>query len=151
MNMTGKSGIVGKNTVIAHLAVMSHMNIDHQEITAADPGYRTAFLSSPVQGAMLANHIVITYFQKGSFSAVLLILTVLAESSKLKNPVPLSDFGRPPENTVGRNPGISTDLNFRTNPGPGTDLNPRTNHRILTDNGSWMNNGTLINHGNLLN
>lgn len=70
-----QAAVVGKNDVIAKLAVVGDMGVAEKQIVRADPS-RKFFMRATVDGAVFAKNIVITYLKRGWLADVFQILSL---------------------------------------------------------------------------
>src|SRR5690606_22784486 len=120
-DMAGQSRAVSKNGMITHHTVMGHVHISHQKIVTADASLPPVLGGSPVNGAVLADDVVVTNDQCGWLSGVLFVLALLTDTGELENAVILANNRRAFDDHVGSNFGTFTDFHTRADIAPGAN------------------------------
>lgn len=85
--------IVGKNRLIADLAVVRYMDVRHNPVVIADPRYGEVLRSADIDRTELAYGVAGANLKPGRFAGIFFILRNFAKRDELKNPVILSDHG----------------------------------------------------------
>lgn len=120
-HMAGQCGVIGKNNVIAHHAIVRDVHVGHDPVVVADAGNATFLGGTPINGAEFAKGIAVANFQFRWLAAVLFVLRILADRCELKDAV------------VAAYRCQAFHDGMRTHRGSGTDLYPRTDHGIGPD------------------
>src|SRR5690606_4467116 len=123
MDMAPQGGVVGHNQVIAQDTVMGNVHVGHQQVVAADPGFTLILHRATVDGATLADDVVVTNDQTGRLSLVLLILTFLSNTGELEDLVVAADRGRALDHHMGVDHRSWANLHIIPDIGPGSDFN----------------------------
>ena len=85
MHMAGELGIVGKDRVIAHHAVMREMNVSHDPVIVAHAGDAGIAGRADVERAKLTDGVSITNHQLTGLTGILFVLRNSANRVELKN------------------------------------------------------------------
>ena len=120
--MPAQGSAVGQHNVIANLAVMSHMRIDHEKVLVADTCYHPTAAGPGVERGELANDVVVADGEDTVLALVLLILRDGADAGELKNAVLTADGGATFDDRVRSNLGVLADPHLRTNHRVGANL-----------------------------
>jgi hypothetical protein len=133
--MTAQLHAIGENRVVSYLTVVSHVNVCHDPVVAADARYASVLGGSAVERAKLANGVVITNFEARCFAGVFLVLGYLPQRGMLEDPV------------TGPDAGVSCDDDVRPDPTPRANLNVRSNDTVGFDFRIRRELGARINDG----
>jgi hypothetical protein len=118
-----------------------NMDIGHDPVIIPEAGDAAALHCAPIEGAVLANGIAIPYLQSGlgAFALIFLILRIIANGTKLRDPIVPADLGWAIDHRMRADPGIITDLDIRA------DDRPRTYADSYTHLGIRMNDSARVN------
>ena len=147
VNVARQGRVVGEDAVVTDHAVMGHVDVDHEEVAAADPGQALILGGAAVHCAVLAKHVVVADLEEGALTGVLLVLAILTDGGVLEDLVAATYLGRALDHHVGSHPGVVTYLHLGTYDGKGADFNPFADHGRLMDDGGIVDDGSLVNHG----
>ena len=139
MHMPRQSGIIGKNGVIADLAVVGNMHIGHHPVVIANPGDPFVLRCTGIKSAKLANSIAIANFQTRGLTGIFFILRLRPQRSKLKNLV------------IAPNAGMALNHAMRPNARAFTNLNVRANNAVRAHRYRWVHHGTFGNQSGRVN
>ena len=132
---------IGQNNVIAEQAVMTDMNICHQEIVIADPRLPAASFSASMNIHVFAEYVVVSDSQKRIFTLEFQVLWLKADSSKRIELIVIAD----------RCWSLNHDVRFEaaavSDFYSGTNSAKRPNDDVLTNFRLWTHYGSRMNHG----
>ena len=120
--MSGQRGIVGKNRVVAHHAIVRDVDVGHDPVMRADGGHAAILHRADIEGAELANDVVVTDLQPGRLARIFLVLRRLAERNKMENPVVRAYRGVARDHGMCADRGAGADLDVFANDGVGANL-----------------------------
>src|SRR5690606_37836494 len=138
-HMAGEGGIVDQDAVIAHHAIVTDVDVGHQQVVIADGGLAPILHGAAVDGDPLADDVVVADHQPRGFALVLEVRGVLPHGGKLVDAVMGADHGGALDDHVGADLGIVADGDVRADDGPGTHLD------VGADAGGRVDNGARIN------
>jgi hypothetical protein len=125
MSVAGKRGIIDENTVTADHAVVTDMDVGHQQVVVADGGFGTILDRTAMNGDALADDIVVADDKTRGLALVFQVRRIFTHGRELVNAVMLADDSRPFYHHMGGDNGALTDLNVGSDDGPGTHLHIR--------------------------
>ena len=114
MHMARELGIVGKNRMVADLAIMRQMHISHDPVAVANAGGTRILDGSAIEGAEFTYGVVVADFQTGWLPAIFFVLWCPAYGTKLVNRI------------AHANPRMRINHNMRSYPCSGANLHLRT-------------------------
>jgi hypothetical protein len=138
VNMTAQLHAIGKNRVVSHLTVVSHVHVRHHPVGIADACYAGILDGSAIERAKLADGIVITDFESCCFATIFLVLGYLAQRDILEDAVAGADAGVPGNHRVRPDPAPRTNHDVRSDDAVGSDLHIRRELRARINNGGGM-------------
>jgi hypothetical protein len=115
MHMSGQLGTVGKNGVVANLAIVCQMNIGHDPIVIAHLRHTLIARRANVEGAKLSNGVAIANDQLARLTGVFLVLGHRAQRIELKDFVVFANGGVSLNDAMAGHRGASIDANMRAN------------------------------------
>ena len=74
MHMASQLRIIGKNRVVAHLAVMRQMHIGHDPVVVAHTGHADIAGRANIEGTKLADGVALANDQLARLARILLVL-----------------------------------------------------------------------------
>src|SRR5574344_1027398 len=89
---------------------------------------------------------MVTDFQEGALTLVLLVLAILADGAELENLVALTNLGRPLDDHMRTDPAPLADLNLGADQSPGSNHHVGADHSTRVDDGRVMNYRTWMDH-----
>ena len=115
------------------------MGVRHEQIVTADARDALVIGRAAVDGAELAEHIVIADLKIGALAAVLLILRIAADRGELEDAVVLAHARRPVDDRMRPNSAARADDNIRINDRVGANAHVRRKLRLRGDDRAWVN------------
>ena len=95
-------------TLVAHLAVVGHVGVGHEEVAPADAGEAAAAGRAPVHGGELPDGVVVADDQPGFFALELQVLGDLAQDRELEDAAAAADGGEIPDHRMGADMGVGS-------------------------------------------
>ncbi len=120
MHVPGQLRVVGKNGVVADLAVMRQVHISHDPVVIAHARHTCIARRTYVEGAKLADGIAITNDKLAGLASIFLVLGNGAQRVELEDTV------------ITTNGGVAFNDAVRANGGACTHLHVRANDRVRT-------------------
>ncbi len=145
-HVTRQGRVVGEDAVVTDDAVVGNVNVDHEQVAAADPGQGLILDGAAVHGTVLAKDVVVADLEEGALAGVLLVLAILTDGGVLEDLVATTNPGRALDHHMGADPGVVADFHLGTDDRKGADFNPFTDDGRLMDDGSIVNDGSLVDH-----
>ena len=93
VHMACELGTVGKNSVIANLAIMCQVHISHDPVVISELGDAGVARRANVEGAKLSDGVAIANDQLARLTCIFLVLGDCAQGVELKNFVVFADGG----------------------------------------------------------
>src|SRR5690625_3809296 len=141
MDMPGQSRVVDQNRSITHHAVVTHMDIGHQQVMATDGGFAAVLYVSTMNGDAFTDSGVSAVLQMGVLALVFRVAAVFTQRCGLEDAVGLANTRVPFDHHVGGDGAALTNLHI----GP-YDC-PRAHNHIRSQTGVWVNNSVWIYQG----
>jgi len=104
-----QGGGVGHDDPVAHLAVMGHVAVRHEEVAVADASDAAAGGRAPVHGGEFPDGVVIPDEEPGLFPLELQVLGNLPQDRELEDAAAAADAGKIPDNHMGADLGVGSD------------------------------------------
>ena len=101
--MSSELRVVGKNGLVAHLAIVGQMHIGHDPIVVANAGHASVVGGPDVEGTKLTDRVSRPYLQARGLACVFFILRHRTQGIELKDLVLFTDLGVPFNHTVRTN------------------------------------------------
>ena len=119
--MTCQLRIIGKNGVVADLAIVRQVHVSHQPVVVANPGHATVPGRPNVEGTKFTNGVAVADHQFTGLTSILFVLRYGAEGVELEDAVVPADRGVPLQHAV------------RADGGPGANPHMGTDHGVGAD------------------
>ena len=91
--MTCQLRVIGKNGVVAHLAIVRQVHVSHQPVVVANPGHATVPGRANVEGTKFTHGIAVADHQFTGLASILLVLRDGAKGVELKDAVVATNRG----------------------------------------------------------
>src|SRR5580658_5573585 len=104
--VAGQRGVIGKNAVAAHLAVVPYVHVTHQQVARANASYTSAAHSSAANGYAFANRILFADYRLSWLALIFQVLRRHADRRERINHVPRSHSGAPVEHNMRDEPAL---------------------------------------------
>ena len=111
LNVTRQGHFVGKNIVVANVAIVSNVNSHHEEVSGTYSS-NLAFPAGAMKGAELTNQVVVPDLQEAFFAFELHILGFAPEYGVFKNRISAAETCIAFDNGVCANLAAVTDFSF---------------------------------------
>ena len=136
--MSTDHGTIGKEAVIADLAIMSDVCVGHQVVVVADPGH-PGFGGSPMDRDKLTKCIIVADFNTGGLALVAMVLGRFPQNTMTEDLVIATHGQGAKEMSAGSDhtTGPYLDLALNNHMGPNLD--------IICQLSSWINDGGRVN------
>ena len=85
MNMAGYRGVIDQNIVISDDAIVTNMNVGHEQVIGANAGFSVILYRAPMDRDTFSEDIIITNDEMGFLTPKFHVRGVFAKGSKLKN------------------------------------------------------------------
>ena len=95
MHMASQLGVIGKNGVVTHHAIVRQVHIGHQPVVVADAGHASVPGGTDVEGAELAHGVAVADHQLTGLTGIFFVLRNRAERVELEDAVVPADRGVP--------------------------------------------------------
>ena len=138
-DMAGELGGVRENAIIADDAVVRDVDIVHREDVAADARHHSAAFGAAMNGAELANQIVVADLDHRGLALELQVLRLGADRRELIDVVARANRGVAFDHGVGTDHGIRADANVGADNGARSDLDRRIELSAAVDHRGRMN------------
>ena len=134
-HVTGQAGGVGHDHAVAQDTVVGHVYIGHEQAVVADAGHAAAVLGAAMDGAELAEDVVVAHFQKRLLAVELEVLGLAAHD------------GVGVETVVAAHAGVGLDLGTGLQDGPVSHGGALLHDAERADADVLAQFGTGIDHG----
>ncbi len=131
--------IIGENRVMTDLAVMGKVHIRHDPVVVTDSGDTDILRGTAIQGAELADGVVVADFQPGRLAGIFFVLRRRADGTKLVNHIARADPGVLADHHMRADACGSADFDICADDGIRTDRDIGGQPCLRVDNGSGMN------------
>src|SRR6185312_13929307 len=91
LDVAAEGGAVGHNDVGADDAVVGHVAVSHEQVVAADAGQASALHGAAVEGAELADDVVVAHLQPGGLTVIGNVLRTQADAVEREEVVACAD------------------------------------------------------------
>ena len=139
LRMAGELAIVGKYGVIANHAVVREVDIGHDPVVVADAGDGTATGRADIEGAKLADGVVVAHDELAGFPRVLFILRNRADRVELKNAVVLAYAGVALNHAMRAHAAACAYAHMRADDAIGADADTAVELSLGVDEGGGVN------------
>src|SRR5690606_35928834 len=79
MHMASQGGVINQNTVIADHAVVTNMNVSHQQIIIANGSLAAVLNGTAMNGDAFTNNVVVTNHQASCFTLILQVRGIFTD------------------------------------------------------------------------
>src|SRR3989338_3081499 len=139
-HMAGQLRAIGENDVIAHLAIVRHVNISHDPVVVADARHADILHRAGIESAVFADGIVVADLEPRRLAGIFLVLRDLAQGTELEDAVLLSDTRMPVDHHMRTDHCSDADLDVLTDDGIRADFD------IAGELGAGMNDSGWVQH-----
>src|SRR6187551_442954 len=87
MHVPRELGVVGKDGMVAYLAVVRHVRVRHDPVVITEPGHTGVQRRPAIERAEFANGIVVSDFEPRWLAAVFLVLRRFTQGHELIDPI----------------------------------------------------------------
>ena len=143
-DVSRQRGAVGEHRIVADLTIVSDVYVRHDPVAITDPRDAAAALGTPVDGAILANGVLITDFETCRLIAIFLVLRRFSDGRERVDLITATHSRRSLNNGVGTYPAPGANLDIRADDAERTDLD------IRAETGALMNDRRGVNHSYVL-
>ncbi len=137
-DVSGERGVVRKNAVISHLAIVRDVHANHEEIPRADARHQI-LAGRAVNGHAFPDQIVVPDLEMTAFAFKFHILGLASDGGVFKDAIPLAERGVALDDGVGRNFATRADHDFVFDDGIRAHLN--VGGKVRT----WVNDSGRVN------
>ena len=139
MNMTSLLRAVGKDSVVAHHAVMCQMHVSHDPVVVTNLGHARVSRRADIEGAKLTNGVAVTNDQLTGLARIFLVLRNRPQRIELKNAVVIADCGVAFDHTMRPDGSARADANIWADDGVRPHLNRAIELSLGVHNGGGVN------------